>query len=117
MHDFRRLAVWQLAREFAVELDGLVRTFPRRDRGAIASQLRRSALSISANIAEGCGRNSRRKTVRFLDIACGSAVESEHHLQIAVDLEYLPPERGRQLIERIVAIQRMLRALMKNLPA
>jgi four helix bundle protein len=117
MHDFRRLHVWQFAREFAIELDTVVRTFPRRDRGAIASQLRRSALSISANIAEGCGKSSRKETIRFLDIASGSAMESEHHIQIAGDLGYLRPELSERLMQRAVSIQRMLRGLSKNLPA
>lgn len=116
MHDFRRLKVWQLARALAVEIDALARTFPRRDRGVVGSQLRRSALSVPANVAEGCGKNSRRETVRFLEIASGSAMESEHHLQIASDLGYLTPPQRDILIQRCVTIQRMLRSLIKNLP-
>ena len=55
--------------------------------------------------------------MRFLEIACGSAMESEHHIQIAIDLGYLRPDQGSQLMERTVSIQRMLRALIRNLPA
>ena len=117
MHDFRRLQVWQLARAFAVEVHSLVRAFPRDDRGVVAGQLRRSALSISANIAEGCGKTSQKETIRFLEIACGSAAESEHHIQIAADLRFLHAARSEKLLERAVVIQRMLRALVKNLPA
>jgi hypothetical protein len=69
MHDFKRLQVWQKARELAVAIDDLTRTFPRRDRGIVAGQLRRSALSIPSNIAEGCGKGSRKETVRYLQIA------------------------------------------------
>jgi hypothetical protein len=58
MHDFRRLHVWQLARELAVELDAVTRRFRRVDRG-----VRRAALSIPANIAEGCGKGSRKETI------------------------------------------------------
>jgi four helix bundle protein len=83
MHDFRQLQVWQQSRELAVALDGLVRKFPRSDAGVVSGQLRRAALSIPANIAEGCGKSSRRETLRFLQIACGSATETENHLLIA----------------------------------
>lgn len=116
MHDFRRLKVWQLVRSHAVEVDALVRTFPRTDRGVVGSQLRRSALSVPANVAEGCGKSSRKETVRFLEIASGSAMESEHHLQIASDLRYLTPTQRDILIQRCVTIQRMLRSLIRNLP-
>jgi four helix bundle protein len=72
MHDFRRLEVWERALHIAVAVERETRRFPRSDRGVIGAQLRRAALSIPANIAEGCGRNSRKETIRFLRIASGS---------------------------------------------
>ena len=116
MHDFRRLHVWQQARELAVELSAFTRTFPRSDRGVVGGQLRRSALSIPANIAEGCGKSSRKETIRFLEIACGSASETEHHLLIAGDLGYLTSKACEDYTARVVVIQRMLRSLIMNLP-
>lgn len=116
MHDFRRLRVWQASRELAVALDATSRRFPRADRGVVAGQLRRAALSVPANIAEGCGKSSRRETVRFLQIACGSAKEVENHLLLAGDLHYLPIDAGEQFLGTIRSIQRMLIGLMKNLP-
>lgn len=115
MHDFRRLQVWQRARELFVAIDRVGRTFPRSDRGVVASQLRRSALSIAANIAEGCGKNSSRETLRFLEIAAGSVTETENHLLLATDLGYVHPKSSDALIEQIVAIRRMLFRLRKNL--
>ena len=116
VHNFRRLLVWQQARALAVELHSVVRAFPKSDRGVVGAQLRRAALSISANIAEGCGKSSRRETIRFLEIALGSASETEHHLIIATDLGYLTSSAGQELTGRVIAIERMLRALIKNLP-
>jgi four helix bundle protein len=117
MHDFRRLQVWSKARELAVAVDGLTRGFPRRDRGVMAGQLRRAALSIPANIAEGCGKGSRKETVRFLQIAAGSAKEAESHLEIASDLGYLTPVAREKYLDTTRSIQRMLAALMKKLSA
>jgi four helix bundle protein len=117
MHDFRRLQVWQRSREIAVALDALTREFPRSDRGVVAGQLRRAVLSIPANIAEGCGKSSRRETIRFLQIASGSARETENHLLIAADLGYVSARDRDELTDRVKTIQRMLAALMNKLPA
>jgi len=116
MHDFRRLKVWQLSRELALATDAVVRKFPRSDRGIVAGQLRRAALSVPANIAERCGKSSRKDTIRFLQIALGSAKETENHLLIASDLHYLPPAAREDLLATVHSIQRMLIGLMRNLP-
>ncbi len=116
MHDFRRLAVWQRAREFAVAIDIRTRSFPRADHGVVAGQLRRSAISIPANIAEGCGKGSRKETIRFLQIALGSATETESHLIIAADFRYLDTQAREALLGEIKTIQRMLAKLALNLP-
>jgi four helix bundle protein len=116
MHDFRRLSVWQRAREFAVGVDRLTRVFPRRDGGVIGGQLRRAAISIPSNIAEGCGKSSRKETIQFFQIASGSATEAENHFLIASDLGYLSEEVGERLLGQLKTIQRMLAKLMANLP-
>jgi four helix bundle protein len=115
VHDFRRLVVWQRARVFARGVYRLTAA-ARPEEKVVTAQLRRSALSIGATVAEGCGKRSRAETVRFLEIACGSAAESEHHLTIAVDLEILPADACGALINEAAQLQRMLRGLMKRLP-
>jgi four helix bundle protein len=115
MHDFKRLQVWQKSRELAVAIDELARAFPRGDRGVVAGQLRRSALSIPSNIAEGCGKSSRKECVRFLQIAMGSAKETENHLLIAADLRYITVGTRDTKIGEVTSIQRMLAGLMRNL--
>ena len=116
MHDFRRLHVWQRAREFAVVTSRLTRGFPRSDHGVVAAQLRRAALSIPANIAEGCGKSSRKEVIRFFQIASASALEAESHLHVASDLGYLSPQAREHSVGEIQAIQKMLAGLMRRLP-
>ena len=116
MHDFRRLRVWQRARELAVGIDRLTRGFPRRDRGVVGGQLRRAALSIPATISEGCGKSSRRETVQYLQMASGSASEAENHLLIASDMGYMNREVRERYLGELKTIQRMLAKLMANLP-
>jgi four helix bundle protein len=117
MHDFKRLRVWQDARAFATDVHALTQRFPKSDRQVIASQLRRSALSISATIAEGCGKASRGETLRYLQMAAGSASESENHLIIAGDLHFIPPRACEEFTARAIALQRMLGALCRKFPA
>jgi four helix bundle protein len=116
MHNFRRLLVWQRARTLATALFELTARVRRPDEKITTTQMRRAALSIGAQIAEGCGKRTRAETIRYFDIACASAAETEHHLTMASDLGILPDRACAQLISEVVQIQRMLRALMHNLP-
>ena len=116
MHDFRRLQVWQRSRDLAVATERIARSFPRMDRGVVSSQLRRAIISIPANIAEGCGKSSRKESLRFLQIAAGSATEAENHILIAFELGYLGADSRDELLERLNHVQRMLHRLMQNFP-
>lgn len=109
--------MWTRSRALAVEIHGLCATETRPDRRLVTSQLKRAALSISANIAEGCGKGSRAETIRYLEIACGSAAETEHHLIMASDLSILSAHRVEPLVARTAELRRMLRALIERLPA
>ena len=116
MHDFRRLVVWQRSRELAVGIDRLTRAFPRRDRGVVGRQLRRAALGIPSTIAEGCGKSYRKETIRYLQMASGSASETESHLIMASDLDYISSEVRERYLGEVKSIQRMLAKLIANLP-
>lgn len=78
--------------------------------------MRRAALAIATNIAEGCGKSSRAETIRYLDIAAGSAAETEHHLEVARDVGAIESKLCEGLLDRVASIRRMLRALIINLP-
>lgn len=100
-----------------MELDALTRGFPPADHGVVAGRLRRSALSIPANIAEGCGKSSRRETLRFMEISAGSAAETEHHILMACDLGYINPDATDALLASVMSVRRMLRSLILKFPA
>ena len=116
MHNFRKLTVWRLSCELGIDVYRECARVTRPEAKAITSQLRRAALSISSNIAEGCGKNSRPETIRYLEIAARSAGETEHHLVVALELGLLDVTTGEDFLARVTAIRRMLRVLVKNLP-
>ena len=90
MHNYRKLVVWSRARALGGDAYRLCAAVSSPPAKVVTAQLRRSALSISANIAEGCGKRSCAETIRYLEIAAGSAAETQHHLTIAADLAILP---------------------------
>jgi four helix bundle protein len=112
--DFKELRVWSKAHALTVSIYSLTRAFPRDEIYGLTSQVRRSAASIGANIAEGCGRRSDGELTRFLQIARGSASETEYHLLLARDLGFLPEEDFRKAEQRVLEVQRMLTALVQK---
>ena len=89
MFRFEKLDVWQLAIEFSDQIYIATREFPADERFGLTNQLRRAAVSIAANIAEGSGRSSDRDFVRFIEIAYGSLMETVSHLRIAERQKFL----------------------------
>jgi four helix bundle protein len=115
LKDFKELKVWQKAYALSLAVYEAARTFPREEIYGLTSQLRRSAVSIGANIAEGCGRRSDGELVRFLQIARGSASEMEHHLLLARDLKFLAAGTHQDLEKRLQEVQRMLASLVSSI--
>lgn len=115
MRDFRKLDVWHKSHAVTLDVYRVTTEFPKHEVYGLTSQLRRSAASVSANIAEGCGRNGDRDFARFLDLALGSASETEYHLLLAKDLEYLSLDRFTNLEGRVAEIKRMLTGLLRRL--
>ena len=115
MRDFKELKVWDKAHRCAVEVYRTTGAFPSEERFGLVAQLRRSAASVPANIAEGCGRESDRELIRFLSIAAGSASEAEYHLLLSRDLGYLAEEDYQELVKQICEVRRMLSAFMQKL--
>jgi four helix bundle protein len=112
MQDFRNLRVWQASRQLTVAVYAAVRRFPAEERYGLAAQLRSSATSIGANIAEGFGRATRADTARCLQIAVGSGCETLHHIITALDLGYLNQSEFEALEERLGPVRRMLTNLL-----
>jgi four helix bundle protein len=116
MIDFHRLLVWKKAHALTLEIYQETSKALRRDRG-LASQTRRAASSVSANIVEGCGRGSQTELARFVRIALGSATELEYHLLLARDLGYVSTERHDMLRRNTHEVKRMLTGLLKAIRA
>jgi len=115
LKDFKELKVWHKTYDLALVIYEASRSFPREEIYGLTSQLRRAAVSIGANIAEGCGRRSDGELVRFLQIARGSASEVEHHLLLARDLKFLQAVTHQDLEKRLQEVQRMLTSLVSSI--
>ena len=115
MRDFRKLDVWHQAHQFVLEAYRASGTFPQHETFGLTSQLRRSAVSIPANIAEGCGRTGEAELSRFLRIAAGSASECEYHLLLAKELGYLNGEDYKGLEKQVCRLKRMIFGLVRTL--
>jgi four helix bundle protein len=115
--NYKELVVWRKAHEMTLDVYGATRQFPKEELYGLTSQLRRSAASIGANIAEGSGRRSEKEICRFLQIARGSASEAEYHILLAHDLQLLRDEEFRQLTRKADELQRMLTALIQSFQA
>ncbi|MBZ5551088.1 MAG: four helix bundle protein [Acidobacteriia bacterium] len=117
MRDFKQLKVWQKAHNLTLGLYKATWKFPKEELYGLTSQIRRSAASIPANIAEGCGRSSEVELVRFLQIAGGSASELEYHLLLAKDLRLLNIEDYDFLNWSVCEVKKMLTGLIQTLKA
>ena len=111
---FQDLLLWQKGHQFVLEIYKLTREFPGEERFGLISQIRRSSVSICANIAEG-GKKSRNDFIRFLVIADGSLEETKYHLILSKDLEYLNLEKFKVLSMQADEIGRILNALIRSL--
>jgi four helix bundle protein len=114
MQNAANLRVTGEARTLAVAVYRATSRFPAAERFGLTSQMRRAAVSVGSNIAEGCGRFGNRELVHFLQIALGSVSELEFQAQIAIDLEFLPEGGDAQLIDQISDVKRMLARLIKS---
>ena len=117
MRPHERLEVWQTAVELVVSVYKATESFPKEERFGLTSQIRRAAVSIAANIAEGAGRNSSREFSYFLSNAQGSASELANELLIAQRLLYLKREQYQQLMQTLDSIGRMIVGLSRNVRA
>jgi four helix bundle protein len=97
MRDFRKLQVWEKAHQMTLAVYKVTARFPRAEVYGLVSQMRRAAVSIPANIAEGCGREGGAELGRYLKIAMGSASELEYELLLAHELGFIGPEGHHQL--------------------
>ncbi|MBO5540789.1 MAG: four helix bundle protein [Muribaculaceae bacterium] len=109
--DFRKSHVWQKAMQLTTEIYSLVKFLPREETYALSNQMRRVAVSIPSNIAEGQGRNSKKEFIQFIAVARGSLWELSTQLELCGRLNYLSPNQRANAEDLICEIEKMLNAL------
>jgi len=111
---FEGLEVYQAARLLVRDIYRLQQKFPKTEIYALGDQIRRSASSVTSNIAEGSGRNSNKEKVHFIEIAYGSLMEAFSQLQIAQDLGYLTELDIDTIRPHFISVAKMLSGLKKH---
>ena len=117
MKDFRSLKVWEKAHILTLSIYKTTEKFPKQEMYALTSQIQRAAVSIPANIAEGCGKDSDAELKRYFLIGMGSASELEYLLLLAHDLGYLQTDIYQPMTKDLVEIRKMLNAFIQKLKA
>lgn len=110
---YKRLKVWIAAKELVAMVYGKLKGFPVEERFALCDQIRRAAVSVPSNIAEGYGRETHKDFAHFLSLSKGSLYELDTQLDLAVDLGYI--SKDEQLESKIDEISRMLSAFRTRL--
>ena len=114
MQDYRKLLVWEKAHAVATMVHQLSTEIPKHENSGLIGQIRRAALSIPANIAEGSSRPTRKDFAKFLSIAIGSASELEYHLQFALATDQISADHHAAIQPKVVEVRRMLFGLLKR---
>jgi four helix bundle protein len=113
-YHYKQLKVWQKAMNLVIHVYKVTKYFPKHEQYGLVSQMRRCAISIPSNIAEGHGRNSDKEVVRFLDIARGSIYELDTQVEISRQLNYFSQQEFNIIFNLIDEISRMLSGLRKS---
>jgi four helix bundle protein len=112
---YQELEVWQRAMELVTLVYRLTADFPEREKFGLTNQLRRAAVAVPSNVAEGQGRRTTKDFLCFLSISRGSLQEVETQIEIARRLNYLPDEQASQVLDLAGTVGRLLNGLMSAL--
>ena len=115
LKNYKELQVWQRGYKLCFEIYQMTGNFPQEEKYGLTSQIRRAAISVPSNIAEGYGRKTTKEYLQALHIAYGSLCELETQIMLAGDLKYLRTEKSDVFQKEIGDIERMLKALIKSL--
>jgi four helix bundle protein len=112
---YRRLRAWQRAMEMVEQIYTISTSFPRDERFGLTAQIRRAAVSVPSNIAEGNARSSPRDEVRFHTMALGSIAEVETQLELAVRLRFIEPQSAVRAFDLLDQTGRLITRLRQSL--
>lgn len=114
MRDYRKLKVWEKGHELVKDIYRVSSQFPADEKYGITNQLRRAAVSVPTNIAEGCGQNSEAQLCRFLSIASGSLSECDYLLFLSSELGMISEPDYSNLSSNVISLSKMLRTFMER---
>ena len=114
MRDFKKLDIWHEAHQLVLRVYLVTQNFPKEEIYGLTAQLRRAIVSIPNNIAEGCGRKSKKELNNFLNISMGSSSEVEYLLLLAYDLKYFQKEYI-DLNQSLMKLRKMLNVFMQHI--
>jgi four helix bundle protein len=117
MKNYKNIKVWEKSHLLTIEVYEVTKKFPKSEIFGMISQIRRAAVSIPSNIAEGCGRNGENEFKHFLHIALGSANELEYQILLAYKLNYINKNDFTQIENLVIEVKKMLSAFIKKLKA
>jgi len=115
MHRYKELDVWKKSMDMAQKIYELTANFPGEEKFGLVSQMRRSAVSVASNIAEGVGRNSKGEFKQFLGISQGSAFELETQILLTERIQFIKSSELELLLNQLTAIQNMIYKLQSSL--
>jgi four helix bundle protein len=111
---YRKLSVYQKAQQWVIDVYGLCKKFPDYEKFSLTSQVRRAAVSVTSNIAEGMSRSSNKEVLHFLEISFGSLMEVQSQMEIAQLLNYITKEQMDDLNGKTIEIAKMLSGLKSS---
>ncbi|MCX6756712.1 MAG: four helix bundle protein [Candidatus Nomurabacteria bacterium] len=114
IYAFTDLIVWQESHRLVLMIYKITKNFPHEEIFGITSQMRRAAVSITSNIAEGFGRRSKKEKSQFYTIAISSLIELESQLLVARDIEYISIFDFENINKQIIGVHRLLKAFIKK---
>jgi four helix bundle protein len=114
MRDFRNLEIWKRSHAAAIQIYEVTKSFPSTEKFGLTSQIRRAAVSIPSNIAEGCGHGSNKEFSRYLQIAAASTSELQYQLILAKDLGYLQQNQYREIANIVEEVKKMIYVFTKR---
>ena len=115
LKNYKELKVWQKSYQLCLEIYGVTKKFPKDETYGLTSQIRRAAVSVPSNIAEGYGRKTTPEYLRSLYIAYGSHCELETQILLSGDLGYIKGSDIKKILGNIGEVERMLKALIRSL--
>ncbi len=117
MQDYRKLRIWLLAMELTKSIYEVTQSFPAEEKYGLTSQMRRCAVSLPSNIAEGAGRNGNKEFNNFLGITMGSLFELDTQAELSYNFQYIQAERYEYIFEKISQLKKMIFHFQKKLSA